>query len=243
MLKQWWFVCSRIFRKGTWLPKSSISTYCVNFRNCVLALIAPPRCITCSSLLHTRALFCEQCHQTLVPVLSTKIALSRTKEVTVFAAGAYQDILKKLILAKHTGNTLAATYLAHLIWYKTPLACLPVDYIIPIPLHWTRHLYRGYNQSHEIALTLSHLHKKPVASLLKRKKRTAFQTTLSAQDRALNLQDAFVLTAHERSLYQDKHLVIIDDLLTTGATLTSACRVLTQLKPASITCVVAARTI
>lgn len=205
--------------------------------------IIPPRCNGCSILLSSKAIFCEDCHQKITPVVSTQLNITSKYHVHIFAAGAYQDVLKRLILAKLTGYQLAGTHLGTIIWYTTPVATLPMDYIIPLPLHWTRRLSRGFNQTEHMAQALSTLSGKPVASLLKRTKRTAFQAQLSAHDRKDNMKDAFTLTTQKDTLYHDKHLLLVDDLFTTGTTLTNACKLLIELKPASITCVVGAKVI
>ncbi len=209
------------------------------------AIIAPPRCTGCTSLLVERAVLCTPCNQSIQPVVSLSLPVTQRSVIPVFAVGAYRDILRRLICAKHTGNQLAGTYLGDLVWYRTPLAQLECDYIIPVPLHWTRRFVRGFNQTDEMAQALSRKSGKPVAHLLQRAKRTVFQTSLSAPDRQANLADAFLLsrTALQDSRYAGKHLVLVDDLMTTGATLRTACQQLLKLKPASIVCVVAARTV
>ncbi|MCC7414913.1 MAG: ComF family protein [Epsilonproteobacteria bacterium] len=209
------------------------------------AIIAPPRCTGCTSLLVERAVLCTPCNQSIQPVVSLSLSITQRSVISVYAVGAYRDILRRLICAKHTGNQLAGTYLGDLVWYRTPLAQLECDYIIPVPLHWTRRFVRGFNQTDEMAQALSRKSGKPVAHLLQRTKRTAFQTSLSASDRQQNLTDAFVLSssALRDSRYAGKHLVLVDDLMTTGATLRIACQQLLKLKPASIVCVVAARTV
>lgn len=203
--------------------------------------ITAPRCTGCSILLTEKAIFCEECHQKIVPVISTQLSVTQHYTVNVFAGGAYHNALKRLILAKHSGNQLAGNQLGTIIWHTTPLPTLPIDYIVPIPLHWTRRLYRGFNQTENMAETLSELSGKPVAYLLKRTKKTVFQAKLSAHDRKNNMQDAFALIAKQPDVYLGKHLILVDDLFTTGTTLTQACKLLAKLKPASITCVVGAR--
>lgn len=217
--------------------------YTIFFTHIHMAL-APARCNGCMSLLVSRAVLCVECNRKIIPVLSTKLVITHSSVMPVFAAGAYQDVLKRLICAKHARYQLAGTYLGEIIWYRTPIASMPIDYIVSIPLHWTRKLSRGFNQTEEMALALSRMSGKPVAPVLKRKKRTLFQTTLSAADRLNNVSDAFELTstAIDDTRYAGKHLVLVDDLMTTGATLRMACRQLLKLKPASIICVVAART-
>ncbi len=78
---------------------------------------------------------------------------------------------------------------------------------------------------------------------LKRSKRTPFQSVLNSSARMANVADAFVLKKGNASLFKDKHILLIDDLLTTGSTIRACAKKLYELKPASITVVVAARVI
>ncbi len=206
-------------------------------------LIAPPRCMNCTLLLEARAIFCEQCVDLVTPVVSTEIPLTSRHYMSVFAAGSYHGLIKKLILAKHGSHQLAGSHLGEIVWYRTPVSTQLLDYIVPIPLHWTRKLYRGFNQADEMCNALSSMSGKPVVHLLRRTRRTRFQASLSAQERAANVADVFALMPGDASLYYGKHLLLVDDLMTTGATLTMAGRQLLKLKPASLVCCVAARTI
>src|SRR4029079_4195916 len=129
--------------------------------------IAPARCIGCACLLTERALICLSCNQDIAPVISVKLSITKRLEIPVFAAGAYQDMLKRLICAKHAKYQLAGTHLGTFVWYRTPIATMQFDYIISIPLHWTRKLIRGFNQTDEMAAALSRLSGKPVVTLLK----------------------------------------------------------------------------
>lgn len=110
------------------------------------------------------------------------------------------------------------------------------DVIIPIPLHWTRLLRRRFNQSAELARHLSHLVDKPMlASSLRRAKRTRRQVGLSVNKRTENLRGAFKMAAgHENDVF-GKRVVLIDDVYTTGATVSAAARVLRRAGAADIT--------
>jgi ComF family protein len=127
------------------------------------------------------------------------------------------------------------------MWQCTPVRYTSIDYIVPIPLHWTRFIQRGYNQAEESAHTISSHARKPVVSLLKRVKWTRYQSSLTGAERKHNVADAFMLNVKQPEIYYNKHLLLVDDLMTTGVTLNQAARELVKLKPASITAIVAAR--
>lgn len=177
------------------------------------------------------------------PIASHKLYVTRTKYMNVIALSGYRDPVRALILAKSWGNIMASRDLGNLIWQLTPFAQVPADYIIPVPLHWTRYARRGFNQAQEIGLILAQNRKIEMIDLLTRIKRTKFQKTLSAKERHVNVNRAFKLSVDKIDKFAHKHLVLVDDLMTTGSTLIEAGRTLLNLKPASITVVVAARVV
>jgi len=208
-------------------------------------LISPPFCEQCQRFISQRQLLCNDCIQTILPVVSVNLSLGRRGQLTVYAAGAYQAPLQGLVLGKQRGYYLASRYLAEQIYERTPFPKLPCDYLIPIPLHWSRELKRGYNQSMVIAQRLAQLRTDvALETPLRRSKRTQPQSNLSKSERAINLEAAFELGDHvDLELYRDKDLILVDDVLTSGATLINAAQELLKLRPRSISAVVACRAI
>lgn len=101
----------------------------------------------------------------------------------------------------------------------------PVDLIVPVPLHWTRMFRRGYNQAEVIARTVA-LHfpgARVDTGLLVRKRHTVSQTKLSVEAKYSNVRGAFtVRKSRLKSPPATRHILLIDDVFTTGATL-AAC--------------------
>ena len=96
-----------------------------------------------------------------------------------------------------------------------------IDYIIPVPLHPNREKKRGYNQSERIASGISAVTKIPVLTgVLVRNTDTKTQTKMNKDERWQNVSGKFVLTDSE--VLKDKHVLLVDDVLTTGAT-TESC--------------------
>lgn len=170
--------------------------------------------------------------------------LTATKTMQVFAVANYQEPLKSLIRAKNYENKIASRQLGQLIWDMTYVKNMPCDYLIPVPLHWTRYARRGFNQAEEIAQVLAQCSGKPVVHLVRRVAKTELQSKLSAHERLDNVKNVFALAKDlDAALYRDKHLVIVDDLCTTGATARAVAKELLKLKPASVTLVVACRVV
>jgi ComF family protein len=102
---------------------------------------------------------------------------------------------------------------------------LDFDAIVPVPLHEKKQKIRGYNQSEKIARGLSNRLKIEVdESLLIRKRFTVTQTSLNKYERQKNMEDAFRLTGELKNASQ--HILLIDDVLTTGSTLGACASVL-----------------
>jgi ComF family protein len=206
-------------------------------------LIAPPFCVYCKVYVHNREILCSHCAGHVMPIASVTMPLAHGYEMKVFAISAYQDPIKKLILAKGWSDICASKKLGELAWEMTSMRYMPIDYLVPIPLHWTRFAKRGFNQTEEMAHAIATQSKLRVAHLLKRVKRTQFQSELPAAERGKNVHDAFVLATKDTLLYHGKHLMLVDDLMTTGSTLHAAAKELIKIKPASISAVVACRVI
>ena len=123
-----------------------------------------------------------------------------------------------------------------------------VDAVIPIPLHWTRKWSRGYNQAEILASEVAAAIGAPLRTdILERRRRTRTQTKLSIEGKAANVKGAFRVRAHIRQNLNSntkkadapvisdlKHLLIIDDIFTTGSTALACYSALREVFPPSI---------
>jgi ComF family protein len=102
-----------------------------------------------------------------------------------------------------------------------------LDVIVPVPLHWKKEHRRGFNQSAEFGKGLAETMSIPfLKNGLVRKRFTATQTKKTRADRVANLKEAFVLK--DPNLLKHKHVLLVDDVLTTGATLEACALALLQ---------------
>jgi ComF family protein len=102
---------------------------------------------------------------------------------------------------------------------------LEVDAIVPVPLHWWRRWKRGYNQSQALAFGLGQGLGVPcLPAALRRVRYTAYQTHQEPTQRKVNVRDAFA--PRDRARLRGKHILLVDDVLTTGATAHEASRAL-----------------
>jgi competence protein ComFC len=115
----------------------------------------------------------------------------------------------------------------------------PADYLVPVPLHPTRFRERGFNQADALAETLSKRTRLPILRCLERRRYTTTQTRYDRQERMQNLRNAFSL--RKSSDVREKHLVLLDDVLTTGSTLHECALVLRAAGAESVRAVTVAR--
>ncbi|HKH02333.1 MAG TPA: phosphoribosyltransferase family protein, partial [Bradyrhizobium sp.] len=118
------------------------------------------------------------------------------------------------------------------------------DALIPVPLHWRRGWSRRYNQSGALARVIARATgAKVVSEALRRIRPTQQQIGLSRAQRASNVQGAFKVAMDRQSEIQGRRLVLIDDVLTSGATVDACARALLRAKAASVDVLVFARVV
>jgi ComF family protein len=118
------------------------------------------------------------------------------------------------------------------------------DALVPVPLHWRRLWARRFNQSAALAAAISAASGVPVATAaLKRVKATAQQVGLSRAERAANVQGAFRVPEDARTEVAGRRLVVVDDVLTSGATVEGCARALLRAGAANVDVLVFARVV
>lgn len=161
------------------------------------------------------------------------------------AALQYDDVSRIPILAlKRAGRRDGLKVMAN--WMVTAGAGLLADsdLIIPVPLHYRRLVSRGYNQSGWLASAIGKQAQKPVdhATLI-RARATPSQAGLSPRARFRNVSGAFQVSARKANKIKGKTIILVDDVLTTGATLSAATKALKRAGAAEIRVLVLARVV
>jgi len=228
----------------------------------LINFIYPPLCIACKSLkADASADFCATCDESLA-TLAASLACPKCAAPMpdgsacpfchgngiypfeqIVALGPFREPLRKMVHEmKYHHRWPLAEALADRMLKLPRIAHLldQTDVLIPTPLHWSRHIRRGYNQANSLAHRLGR-HRKNLAVIpaIVRLKRTSAQTTVrSRADRAANLRFAFALLRPGE--ITGKRIALIDDVLTTGSTLKAAASAIKDAAPASISAIVLA---
>lgn len=223
-------------------------------RQCALCLGAHPQpdtqlCAGCEADLPWQQACCQRCALPLPhPAAQCGRCLVAPPPFThALAPLLYRFPVDSLIPAfKYHSQTDIGRLLGQLLaeaaadWLQQDIAPCP-DLLLPIPMHRTRQAQRGYNQAYELARDVArrtHLLCRP--GLLERTRATQSQQGLDAKARRQNLRGAFSCPQPEQ--LRDKHLALIDDVMTTGVTLSEASRTLLKAGAASIQVWCVART-
>ena len=198
-------------------------------------LIYPRVCEVCGkSLVHSEEYLCTAC-LTDFPFADQE-----------FIAG--ENILQQFErsyrpeqLVKYHSYRKLGVWLGRMLGEKMKSGCR-ADCIVPVPLHKKREKQRGFNQALEIARGINEvLHIELMEHAVERVKNTVSQTGKNAAERLKNVEDIFVLPYPEQ--VQGRHVLLVDDVITTGATIGSCLRVIASAGDVQFTLGCLARTI
>ncbi|KCZ50556.1 hypothetical protein HY29_07270 [Hyphomonas beringensis] len=161
------------------------------------------------------------------------------------AAMVYEQASRRIVLdLKRSGRRDGIQVMSGWMAQAGQALLAEADLIIPVPLHYTRLVSRGFNQSAWLAMALSKRTGVPCrVSALKRKRRTPTQGGLSARARRRNVAGAFAVSPRALGHVKGKRVVLIDDVLTTGATLSACTRALLKAGAQQVDVLVLARVV
>lgn len=202
----------------------------------------PSYCQRCRVFLEDFSPFCVDCYVGIKRPLTRDVLLSNGKILTVYSAAEYTGVVRSLICGKHYQNVAFARLLGPLIFDLCSCPWQEFDFLLPVPLHWTRQWRRGFNQSYIIAQVLAERTSCLIAQPLIRRKKTMYQAELSASERRVNVDGAFCFRRPDLvAQYKDKSIVLVDDVFTTGATVEAIAKILYKAGARRVVVVTAAR--
>ena len=188
-----------------------------NIRQGVLDLFYPYTCCACGKKIPP-GIFCAECYARIGPLTVTALP-------HLFSAVRYREpIVTAIHRFKYRGEIFLVPYLAEFLieLCRSHKLNERIDCVVPVPLHPTRFRERNFNQSELLAQEIAACFSLPVLNrFLIRFRNTPSQTGLSGKERMANVSGAFQV--RKDSIFEGRRCLLVDDVLTTGATL-SACR-------------------
>lgn len=214
----------------------------------VLDRVFPPVCLACDAAISDHQHLCAPCWAQLspitapiCPVLGLPFAMDLGRDAKSAEALAqppafdraryavrFNDKAREIVHhLKYRDRHDMARFCARMMAHAAPELWRGGGVIVPVPLHWRRHLSRRYNQAGLLAAALARETGLPVDfDLVQRTKSTKQQVGLSAKARALNVRGAFSVNQKALERRMGQRIILVDDVMTTGATITALAKLL-----------------
>lgn len=220
----------------------------------LIDLVFPPRCAACGDLIGQQSGLCQTCWSGLefpeaIPSKETEQGRNHATDANgglglryVYAATFYNDVSKKIVLPyKHGGRISLASLMARMMAASIPDTAGTI--LIPVPLHRWRLWRRGYNQAALLAQALDKFGKgRPMIDAMVRSRATPPLGGRGRAERAQLLHRAVAVNPRRAEELRGADILIVDDVITSGATVKACAEALSLVEPRSISCVCFART-
>ena len=229
----------------------------------LVSLLYPPHCANCGAdtdggmhlcaactaqAKKITAPFCQRCSEPFDGDISGEFTCANCADRTLHFDCAVSRYLSRGVVREfvHRFKYDRHFYLRHPLtdWLTEALdderiRAQPIDALVPVPLHSARFREREFNQADVLAELLAKRTGTPLLHALKRIRYTTTQTRLDRHERMENLRNAF--RVRDTPAVQNRHLVLVDDIFTTGSTVDECARVLRAAGAASVRVVTVAR--
>ena len=194
-----------------------------------------PRCDRCGLPKYSGST-CNLC-QKIMDQLGVKEILWQQ----IFVLGSYEDRLRTAVIAgkRPSGEALVEALSKLLLNQRPSIQELKVDAVIPVPMHWRKRWVRGTNSANIMAKQIASSLKVPYRCSIRCKRLKRPQKLLSAKMRATNMADKFYVRGNQLT---GKRVLVVDDVATTGATLSAITHCLLEIGATVVYAAVLART-
>ncbi len=199
--------------------------------------ILPPLCHNCKRLVQAHNTLCFHCWQKL-EFVGYDPYLPETIFSVAYFSGLAREMVHKL---KFEDDVKLALCMAKLMALRVPKH--PDSVLIPVPMHINKLRERGYNQAGLLASMIGKLNKMPCEiGVLSKKRDTKNQSSLNYNERKKNILGAFAIDKMYAATIINSHVIIVDDVCTTKATINECSKILIKAGAKSVSAVVFAVT-
>ena len=220
---RWSRINAAILTQATWLGRclenAVMPNACV-FCGCRRQVKQPPVCDPCFDELPWNNRACSQCANPVAADLPAGVGCAACQE----SPAPFEVAVAPLLYEFPVDAAIKAMKFRRKLFYVPAFADIlmqamrdmpaDIDALLPVPLHWRRQALRGFNQASELTNVVSRTTGLPVLGNVRRHRATPFQSGLTAADRQRNLHAAFAVRGEIRA----RHVLIVDDVITTGET-------------------------
>jgi ComF family protein len=221
---------------------------CLVYTHKIIHVLMPQQCLSChKETLCSRGL-CDDCWHELLshPIPSTQYHAWGI-DYTVYALGDYKlAALQNLIRLKNYHDDRGARIVGELLAQRFAAVGRDVATIIPVPLHWSRQIWRGFNQSMVVARELSSMWHVNLCPCIKRVNYTPQLTVYDVDARKNIMRNVFAYKTRYKGILPyiyNQHIALVDDLYTSGSTVHAMCHCLAASKPAHVSIFVGGRVV
>ncbi len=209
----------------------------MNLISKLLSIIYPPRCPYCSNIIDDKSQACEKCCKKVYINSELRYLDIEPGTRTVCCSPfIYKGIVRKAIINfKFYSKTSFVNAFSNSIVAQINKTYTDVqfDYVSCIPMGKKAKRKRGFNQSELLAKQVAKKLNTPYVELIIKSKETKEQHSLNLAQRQLNIKGAYTL---KNNIAENKNILLIDDIITTGSTLQEACKTLLYGKVKLIMC-------
>lgn len=212
------------------------------FGRLILNAVFPPRCVSCrrfgewacqdcwGKIELIKTPICYRCHKLSADFKVCQDCRKYSKCHRLIVCGYFQDPLKQFVYGlKYKRVKPIALILGQLLCETVQKVLVGQSVVIvPVPLHRGRLGHRGFNQALMLGSIVANQLQQPLVNALVRKKFTKPQFGLDRQERALNIDNAFDIKPNQTAQIKNQIILLVDDVVTTGATINECAKILKQ---------------
>ncbi len=218
----------------------------ISLKNNLFGFFLPRFCPGCGSKLDINTEpICRDCLSSMLRVAQTRLTYEYNKKfageklitefISLYEFEKGKELQNILHSFKYQNRFLIGRYFGQLLYqsFKEKIDLWKIDFLIAVPLHHLKKAERGYNQSDYIVKGISSMSGIPVKNFhLKRQRYTESQTTKTKAERLQNMAEAFKPRKEQQLI--NKRVLLVDDVITTGATISECARALSEKGVAKI---------